>query len=386
MNKYERGKKNRYQPRNDPKHAAKVQATLLKAFTNKNKAATKIAAVFKGFKSRKGKATISNAMRPISNNITGTRSNFSDQNPTMLEAALYPESVHNIRMDSYYPTESSTFHKRFTIRSTTNATGNAAFVYTPNFVPAIGTSNTGLLINNAATLTLTGPEVTSGYSAIFMPYALPANTYSALRLVSCSIRILSNQSMLNATGILSGGIAFYPSQTDIYAAGNSYFPFNGDQTVASNVDALMFNKEANLVTGEELRLVYYIADPTYEAFIPVGTQKELLSNNSGTSFYFAGYIANATASSAFTLEIDVNFEALVYPTAKGFISVGLTNNSAHPGQTTHVMLKCEDCVSQVAVNLEAIIEKKKSTFKDDLISVGTTLGTMALKYIPQLFM
>jgi hypothetical protein len=327
-----------------------------------------------------------NKTSTIKNDLALTRPGMDSRsvNDNYLKSLMFPETADNARIPSRYPLQSGTFHKHMTVKSTVNASGNAVLLWNPYFLYDTSSSGTGLIINNAATLTLTAPEVTTGYTGISMPFGLPPNTYTDYRLVSASIKIIVNTPNLNATGIVGGGII--PSRgQDIsaFVVGSSYFPFNGAQTVQANIDQALYFKQGDISKHEDLRIIYYPFDPTYEMFVDVNYNRQT-NMPAASQFNVSAYISAAAASTSFTLEFDYNFETLIYPTAKGYIPVGITSESYEAGKAVRVVISDENNITKTGANINQVIEKEESTFINKLLNAGGVLGRAALSHLPEL--
>jgi hypothetical protein len=340
-------------------------------------------------KTNKLRMAYKKAIKINTNRRTTGQGILSKQDTTQtnyLRSLLYPEIAHDARISSPYPQETATFHRHITLRSATNALGNAAVIYQPWALYDTSHQTLGtMFINNAATLTLTTPETTTGYSGSFIPYALPPNTYSSYRLVSASLQLLSNQPNLTATGIAGGGIVSYGSQAGYGALGAGNFLFNGDQTVQANVDQAMFFKQANLQKSEQLRCIYYPFDATYTMFVSTNNFREVALAAATSTFFMTFYISNATASSPFTMELDLNFECLIYPVAKGYITTAFNEDTTDPGKAAHFLVRNDNSVTQVSGKMQEYVEERENKWLTLLTDVGSTAGKLAMKWLPQLF-
>lgn len=311
----------------------------------------------------------------------------TDITSNYLKAILFPETSENARIPSRYPLESATFHKHFTIKSTVNASGNACLLFNPYYLYDIvgQTTLTSLIINNSATLNLVTAEVTNGYTPISLPFQLPVKTYSDYRLVSCSLKLIVNTPNLNATGIIGGGMVCLPgtTSTDKWGLGSSQFPLSGDLTIQANMDQSMYFKQADISKHEDFRIVYYPLDPSYEIFCDVNYTR-IASSPAYSNELFCLYVSAAAASTPFTLELDYNFETLIYPTSKGFIPLGVTSESYDAGKAIRIIVSDENNITKTGATINQVVEKEESTFIDRLLNLGTSMGKLALQHLPEL--
>jgi hypothetical protein len=355
---------------------------------NKNKkvASTRLQAAFRAFKARKN---VKAQMAPkISNDLALTNFNVNNKPITdnYLKALLFPETAENARIPSRYPLQSATFHKHITIKSNVNALGNMVLLFNPYYLQEVGITFTPLAINTAATLNLTTAETTTGYSPVPVAFGLPANTYSDYRLVSASMKIIVNTPNLNATGIIGGGLVSLPgsSATDRYSTGGNSFPLSGDLTIQANIDQSMYFKQADVSKHEDMRICYYPFDPTYETFIDTNFSRVQGNESHVSSVVFCAYISAAAASTAFTLELDYNFETLIYPTSKGYIPLGITSESYDAGKAVRLIISDENNITKTGSNINQVVQKEESTFLSRLLKAGSGLGKLALQHLPEM--
>jgi len=375
-----------------------------------NKAASKIAALFRGNLTRKRNPKPKNIKIFPTNTKLFNERIFQkgnqigklggelmpqDESTTpYLRALLYPELASNARIPSEYPLQTATYHRHATIRTTTNASGNLVFIWDPVFMGASGETYSSFAVANNAGINLTTPDNTTGY--VFQNLTNmypPTNVYTGYRLVSASMRVLSNTSLTSATGLIGIGTAaidvvnaLNPTYGVLGIQGTNIILNTGNYTVQSNLDQLQYFKQSNVAVQEEARSIYYPLDPTYLTFISPGENRPIMLNAVVPTFVITGYCANFPASSSVTFEIDINIECTVDPLSKGYISLAMSKENVPAGGCSKIVTADFDNVTQTGMSLNTIIEKKESSFWDELGNTATTLGKAALKWLPTLFL
>lgn len=278
-----------------------------------------------------------------------------------LQYLLYPESYKFVKVPSKVPIWSTCFHLRKNKDISVNANGCLLFYFNPFFLKSgnvygqpvkftydknglpleyIGwavTYGTFWITTNDALDGINEMDKTKIFAPIDMDQTVPP-MYTSYRLVSGSVSIRYNGNMLDASGVVGGGICLQDYQI---LAGRSkeyegdfdpsvitkvlYGPFH-EFTVFDNIRHLPGSKENNCLEG--IRLLYYPIDNSYKEFVKLydGTlttfsippdsingnvkcsvEKDLLRGGFG----WLGYVYNATPGTKFMITIDLNYECLL---------------------------------------------------------------------------
>jgi len=311
-------------------------------------------------------------------------------NTSYAKALVVPERATDAKIPGLYPIPTVSYHKRITVPMTVSAagsnpitgvnSGNAAIIFNPFFVVDGTSTNSWLLLNNSSNLTLLTPEVTYGYTSLPINFGIPAGTFSAYRLVSCSFSIVPQMSLQTAQGTIAGGIMTQTGQiTNGYSStGNS--PFSGNFTVASNIDNALYYHRANITALEGTRAIYFPFDPSFENFTPINVTHGATNSNQpgagGDDFYFVYYITGAQSGARFNLEISYNIE--FEPNVGNYtadISDSYSGNEVVQN-VTRSLAKNKELIQQVSPNTDMLAamedcdfnENNSGTFFDNALS------------------
>jgi len=219
-----------------------------------------------------------------------------EQETDYIEALIHPEVSKGAKIPSSIPIPSSSFQLRSSTIVTTNATGNAAIFFNPNFLSSAAGVNSTLFVNN--NVGLTGSASNNFFTATNIGQSIP-NVYSQYRVVSATMVVKYFGRLDIVQGVIGGSVIFDPNVTDVAAATvNANLAKYGDFNLA--MDAY-YTQENMALQG--LRTLYFPLDVTYEKYENIGV--------SHGGFGMFCYIYNGVPSSpSYKVDVYVNYECL----------------------------------------------------------------------------
>jgi hypothetical protein len=220
---------------------------------------------------------------------------------------LHPEHVHNGRIPSEFGKATCTLHRHMTTTFTSNAAGFAAIAYQPQYLKSNDLTNTTILFNNSAAYNAAGDY---GNDCVGVPinYQLPTGNAIAYRLVSCSVHVIPQSSLLNAAGKITFAVTTPAdnSSTDGFSqTGTGYRQIN-DLTLLSNLNNVKRSAVADICQQQAARAIYLPYDIDSFEFTKVGL--EMCGGGQPRNWF--SFIITGAPSHTFTLEIYSNYEII----------------------------------------------------------------------------
>jgi hypothetical protein len=219
-------------------------------------------------------------------------------------------------------------HRHASNSFTVGASASAiAFVWQPFFLQENGVLLTTLGVGNG--LFYNGLTGTTSYTGSTINYNMPSNTITKYRLVSASMRVIPQLSMLNAVGKVSGGIIAATTVTP--ANGGTPFPITAGSTtdpntqIISNVENFSKYGECSLQNGQTLSLNYAPTDMADLDLYQIDTNG-LTYGASSTECTFYYILSGLPANTVVIAELYLNFE--VVP-AIGSVLIGMETPQKH---------------------------------------------------------
>jgi len=300
---------------------------------------------------------------------------FSSANESYAKALVVPERARNAKIPGLFPVPTNSLNKMVTVPFVVSASGvngvglnsgKAAIVFNPFFCNDSSSLTSWLLINNSSNLTLTTAENTTGYGAYNTSVPIPAGTFNAYRLVSCSFVIKPQMSLQTAQGTIAGGIMTQAGQlTGGYTYGTSgNFVFAGAYTISTNIDNAMYYHKANITELQCTRAVYFPFDPSFENFIPFNVTHSSTNTQNADEFYFVYYITGAPSGASFNIEITYNYE--FEPNVGNYTADIATSYSGNEivQNVTRSLAKNVDLVQQTGTEVDNIAAMEDCDFKE----------------------
>jgi len=232
--------------------------------------------------------------------------------------------------------------RHITVPFTVNAGGLAFGFCMPYLMVDSSTNLTTLGIqNNVAYDGAT--TFTGGAIGVATKYSITPNTVQTYRLVSSSMQIYSESSVLNQSGKIGGAVVPF-SQFSIVAAGSAVIAATTTavQTIA-NIENYDYYGEAQIGQLQGLRLCYYPQDVHDLELFNIDIEPIVANLYSETCFVF--YITGAAASSTFNLELYLNYEVTPQP---GSTISGMTTQNCSLDDPTLSIIKMKEEVTNVA--------------------------------------
>jgi len=290
---------------------------------------------------------------------------------------VLPEYAREAKIPSIFPQPTASIHKHLTIPFNVSTNGKAVIAWQPYFLQNSTSNYSSLYINNSTTLTLTSPEVTTGYTPINTQFGIPVDTFSNYRLVSAACRIDPQMSLQTASGSIAGGIAVYANQYGSHPIGTNVFLFAGDLTLSSNIDNLLYFNKSNITAQQSMRHIYFPLDPSFEMYTPIGYPhgQDSSVGSANTDFYFVYYITGAPANSSFNLELYLNFECIPTPYAEGYISMAPYSGNEDSSKIIKSVTTKPELITQSANNMNNVLQMEEHDFNN--ISSENSLYTFA---------
>jgi hypothetical protein len=223
---------------------------------------------------------------------------------------LHPEHVHNGRIPSEFGKATCTLHRHTTNTFTSNANGYAAVVFQPQFLKDNNSDRTTLLINNSAAYNAAG-DFGDSCTAIPTRYQVPSGNVVAYRLVSCSVHLIPQSSLLNAAGKISFAV-LTPNQnetTNGYEENTTGNSTVNDITLLSSVNNVKRSAIADICQQQAARAVYLPYDVDSFEFTKLGL--EMCSGGQPRNWF--SFVITGAPSHTFTIEIYSNYEIIPAP-------------------------------------------------------------------------
>jgi hypothetical protein len=228
---------------------------------------------------------------------------------SMYEASvMQPELMLKAQIPKQFGQSTIPISRHVTIPITTNASGNFWLAWQPYALGAVNdTTGSSLYLLNENAYTGSGSDtLLTGYvpKNYYAQMAITAGALQSFSLVSASLIIQPQVSMLNLTGKLGAGTTLF-TPTAGSATATTTFPVS--YTGFGAVEQLDHYKEAYLVNGQSLRIIYTVADLHDLEKYAVGSYA-FSQNEQDTTFM--AYGTGLPASSKLNLELYMNFDCI----------------------------------------------------------------------------
>jgi hypothetical protein len=286
------------------------------------------------------------------------------------ELLLYPEHMHNGRIPSEFGKATCTLHRHITTSITTNNTGYAFIAYNPQFLQEDGLTQTSLLINtdvayNAST------NFGSGAMPTLVNYQLPAGNASSYRIVSCSMHVVPQSSLLSASGKITMAVLTPQSTVAEFLVGTPVHNID-DIAVLTNLNNVKRSAVTDVCQQQVARGVYLPFD--YDSF-EFSKINSAMTNNDHPINWFSAIITGAVTQN-FTIEIYMNYELIPRP---GSILIGTEEVNKSSELPSKIITDIDTSSNQVIGSYRGHADYKPSAeyMKSTILSSALTkLGVM----------
>jgi len=214
-----------------------------------------------------------------------------------------------IGVPSEWTTPTVRFHRFITLTLMTNASGNLCITMNPAFLSEASANTTFYFNNDVTNTALTAGSNTK--QARVLDYQVGNGTVSNLRLVSAGMRVYSQSSVLNKTGVINACLFSSPAVGPTDAANITALPLTGLFFLPAIENNPNFNT-ADISCGEAIQLVWTPLDAEDVDFIPTENTQSFL-NNTHDSANFVVVVQSAPASSSIKVDLAFNFEVVPQP-------------------------------------------------------------------------
>jgi len=341
--------------------------TFVKKKPNMSKALQKVAnkyKVKKMFSGKTEKKIINKVVTKLDQQLAKAVKVNHISKSNYLYSLANPELSKGCRVPRQFGISTVPMWRHTTVQVAANATGYAMFLYNPFSLldnTVAETSTTFGLQNNSAydgSTTFTGNPI-----GIEMNYTITVATIQSYRLVSASMLIYPEISVLNMAGKIGGAVVPYAISEG--TVGSAITSNTQIQTI-SNIETYDYYAEAQLSLLQALRLVWYPNDiHDFELYgVNVADQS---SGGSTTDTIFLGYLSGVPASSKFNCEIYANYEVTPAP---GSTLTGMTTPSTDlddPGYEA-LLLKMHPEIIASAISSNGRVQLGKTSSQSGRIS------------------
>jgi len=278
-----------------------------------------------------------------------------------LETLLYPEQAFQAKIPGLAdPTVS--IHRKVTYNLTTNALGAAGICLQPMYMCDNSTATSTFFVNTNSTFDGVTTVGSAQALAITPGLAITAGAIKQWRLVSCSMHILPQASVLNQAGTIHGALAKV-SQNSLTATGVA-MANDGTMVLMPNYQNTPYYNCASVSAMEGLRLVWVPNDECYLEFLNINNNVNNAENGVNCPNSFVATIVGAV-SAAFRVDVYWNYE--VIPTTgsilQGMESVCEYNNVANSvWRKALVDHKHDICIANKAIKDVINIRQQNSEF------------------------
>lgn len=276
-----------------------------------------------------------------------------------LSSLLDPRKGVGVRVPTDFPLPTATFQLSSSLVVTVNASGNAAFAWSPGLqYNAVEMTTFGL--NND--VSLDGVSASNYFLGKSIGETLPTTIYTRYRVVSAMLKATCIASALNSSGFMTLGLDATNTVT-FGSVGATISNASGYATFGT-IENLMYRESKAATPGAE----------SYVRYVPIDTNN-LDFQNLGTVVRPAlvGYITGMMAgTNALRLELTVNFEAIVNPVYSDYIP------SAVPTEGTD---SAKQAISSMNAGF-AILSPEDARKKVDESSYKTKPDANALAVVP----
>jgi hypothetical protein len=304
-----------------------------------------------------------------------------------LKSLILPELSLGAKVPSYFPEPTHSFHSHVTFNISTT-TGSLYLFWLPYFLANdIEASSTNNVTNFYYATAQTTSTVNSWFEQQYT-FNLPSNTASSYRLVSGSIQLAPEVSVLNSSGFICGGMGTMrvsvPSDIPFYGGSAPIDQFLPAQlptalqagTNQSNIDNLMFYAKANIQQQESLRHIVLPLDSSYLNFTAENLghcgSEDVAVATTGVTFSPNAYIASSETyynyyltglPTNFTLRVDLflNFEITPSPSAYAILTPTTRVTDEDPQKAIQAVSTRPHLVSVVSKDLSKDLAAKNDT-------------------------
>jgi len=219
-----------------------------------------------------------------------------------LESLLFPERAVGSKIPGM--TDSTiAFKRKTTINATANVLGALGIVWQPNTLSDNTAGLSTLFLSSAATYN--GSNVATAI-ATAMPQSTTAGSVQSYRLVSSSIHIIPQASVLNQQGTIHGALIKVPS---VVPTGPPSGVGAMDQYMnIANIDNAPFYTAASISNMEGLRMIWIPNDQCLLEFALINTNTASQGGADESINTFCAVIVGATSGQSFRIDLYQNFE------------------------------------------------------------------------------
>jgi hypothetical protein len=273
-----------------------------------------------------------------------------------LDALLYPECAHGAKIpglcDATIP-----IRRKVTYNLTTNALGAAGIVWQPFMLSDTTAALTTFFTNVNSTYDGVTTIGSASPTAVYISQAITPSAVQAYRLVSASISIIPQASILNQAGSIHGSVIRDVVNTPKAAA--AVYTGATNCTLLPNFENSVFYKEASISALEGMRIVVLPMDPCFLEFYGIN---ENLASYEGAAAQECNTvvvdIVGTAASTAVRIDLCWNFEIVPAPNS---ILLGMES-------------MCEDDTIP-----NTVWRKVLTSHFDEIVTVGRSVNSSAIR-------
>jgi hypothetical protein len=219
-----------------------------------------------------------------------------------LDSLLVPEYA----FDSKYPgTADATIalHRKQTVNVTANAGGAVGVLWQPFFLANTSAGTNTFFVNN--TLAYNGfNNLGTGTVSQSLDLQINSGTVGAYRLVSASMHIIPQSSVLNQAGSIHG--AMYKANQSQPIASGSAFTSDVNALLYPNFQNTPYYNCASVSAMQGIRIIWVPNDQCFTEFTTLGA----VPTSGDQQNSLVGVVVNAAASATFRVDLYANYEVV----------------------------------------------------------------------------
>jgi len=247
-------------------------------------------------------------------NVKSLKTMMNELYSSYERSLLFPEYVDEAKIPGFFPIPTVSLHKKFSYTVPANASGCIAWCVNPVMLSVSSASAGYHFFNNDSTLNLISAGGGTYQSApSFASIGVPANSFTAWRLVSASMVVTPLCSINTAQGYIANCITTRQSiatvsNTASFPNGTGTATVFGGSSIQANVDSGMYYTSTRVGVDTSIRALYVPFDPSFSQFLGLGQSRYVAYASAGDDFWWYGYGTGLANACEVQFDFYVNYE------------------------------------------------------------------------------